>query len=92
MRFWKQHSGPRFAAASPVSRLFAGWSAGPCRSRTAARDPGCRDDAALESRLDVKVWRLLMRSGLPKPVRQHPGEVEEHYHEPLQRLVRQQQS
>jgi len=33
-----------------------------------------------------------MRSGLPKPVRQHPGEVEEHYHEPLQRLVRQQQS
>jgi hypothetical protein len=51
-----------------------------------------RDDAALESRLDVKVWRLLMRSGLPKPVRQHPVEVEGHYHEPLQRLVRQQQS
>jgi very-short-patch-repair endonuclease len=33
------------------------------------RDPG---SPALESRLEVKVWRLLMCSGLPKPVRQHP--------------------
>jgi very-short-patch-repair endonuclease len=32
--------------------------------------------AALESRLEVKVWRLLVRSGLPKPVRQHPVEIE----------------
>jgi very-short-patch-repair endonuclease len=35
-----------------------------------------RGDAALESRLEVKVWRLLVRSGLPKPVRQHPAEIE----------------
>jgi very-short-patch-repair endonuclease len=35
-----------------------------------------RDDAALESRLEVKVWRLLARSGLPKPVRQHPVEID----------------
>jgi very-short-patch-repair endonuclease len=33
------------------------------------------EDAALESRLEVKVWRLLVQSGLPKPVRQHPVEV-----------------
>jgi very-short-patch-repair endonuclease len=33
-------------------------------------------DAALESRLEVKVWRLIIRSGLPKPVRQHPVEIE----------------
>jgi len=31
--------------------------------------------AALEHRLEVKVWRLLLRSGLPKPVRQQPVEV-----------------
>jgi hypothetical protein len=31
---------------------------------------------ALESRLEVKVWRLLVRSGLPKPVRQHSVEVD----------------
>jgi very-short-patch-repair endonuclease len=37
-----------------------------------ARDPG----AALESRLEVKVWRLLVRSGLPKPVRQHPVQID----------------
>lgn len=30
-----------------------------------------RDEAALERRLEVKVWRLLIRSGLPRPVRQH---------------------
>jgi very-short-patch-repair endonuclease len=35
-----------------------------------------RGDVALESRLEVKVWRLLVRSGLPKPVRQHPVEIE----------------
>jgi very-short-patch-repair endonuclease len=33
-------------------------------------------DAALESRLEVKVWRLLVRSGLPKPVRQHPVQID----------------
>jgi hypothetical protein len=33
-------------------------------------------DAALESRLEVKVWRLIVRSGLPKPVRQHPVEID----------------
>jgi very-short-patch-repair endonuclease len=32
--------------------------------------------AALEHRLEVKVWRLLVRSGLPKPIRQHPVEVD----------------
>lgn len=37
------------------------------------RDQG---SPALESRLEVKVWRLLVRSGLPKPVRQHPVEIE----------------
>ena len=37
------------------------------------RDP---DSPALESRLEVKVWRLLVRSGLRKPVRQHPMEID----------------
>jgi very-short-patch-repair endonuclease len=32
---------------------------------------GRGDNAALESRLEVEVWRLLVRSGLPKPIRQH---------------------
>jgi very-short-patch-repair endonuclease len=31
---------------------------------------------ALESRLEVKVWRLLVRSGLPKPVRQYAVEID----------------
>lgn len=35
-----------------------------------------RDERALESRLEVKVWRLLVRSGLPKPVRQHPVQID----------------
>src|SRR5262249_31155436 len=35
-----------------------------------------RDDAALESALEVKVWRLLVRSGLPTRVRQHPVEID----------------
>jgi very-short-patch-repair endonuclease len=39
------------------------------RAMVDARRPG---DRVLESRLEVKVWRLLLRSGLPKPVRQHP--------------------
>jgi very-short-patch-repair endonuclease len=30
-----------------------------------------RDEPALERRLEVKVWRLLHRSGLPRAVRQH---------------------
>lgn len=34
------------------------------------------EDAALESRLEVKVWRLLVRSGLPKPRRQHPVQID----------------
>jgi very-short-patch-repair endonuclease len=38
-----------------------------------ARDPG---SAPLESRLEVKVWRLVIRSGLPKPVRQYPIEID----------------
>jgi very-short-patch-repair endonuclease len=37
------------------------------------RDPG---SPALESRLEVTVWRLLVRSGLPKPLRQQPVEVD----------------
>jgi very-short-patch-repair endonuclease len=35
------------------------------------------EEAALESRLEVKVWRLLVPSGLPKPVRQHPVEIDD---------------
>lgn len=35
-----------------------------------------RDEHAAESRLEVKVWRLLVRSGLPKPVRQHPVRID----------------
>jgi very-short-patch-repair endonuclease len=31
---------------------------------------------ALESRLEVKVWRLLVGSGLPKPVRQHRVQID----------------
>jgi very-short-patch-repair endonuclease len=38
-----------------------------------ARDPG---SPALESRLEVKVWRLIVRRGLPKPRRQHPVEID----------------
>jgi very-short-patch-repair endonuclease len=34
------------------------------------------EGAALESRLEVKVWRLLLRSGLPKPARQHRVELD----------------
>lgn len=37
-----------------------------------ARD---HNSPALESRLEVKVWRIVVRSGLPKPVRQHPVEI-----------------
>jgi very-short-patch-repair endonuclease len=32
--------------------------------------------AALEHRLEVKVWRLLVRSGLPKPTRQHGVDID----------------
>lgn len=39
-------------------------------------DSRAPESPALESRLEVKVWRLIVRSGLPKPVRQHPVEVE----------------
>jgi very-short-patch-repair endonuclease len=42
------------------------------RSVLDARDPG---SAPLESRLEVKVWRLIVRSGLPKPVRQHRVDI-----------------
>jgi very-short-patch-repair endonuclease len=47
--------------------------AGALRRILDARDLG---SPALESRLEVKVWRLLVRSGLPKPVRQHPVKME----------------
>lgn len=34
------------------------------------------EDAALESRLEVKVWHLFVRSGLPMPIRQHPVQID----------------